>query len=109
MINLKEEIKLMDGDGDATLTLSLYQLECVQAKVEELEAFTVYANAEYRKLQAKITELTEWNGISIGLKCPACDDVGWYVAFSGEQEQCEFCYTCPDSIFNRKAALQESE
>ena len=55
--------------------------------------------------EAKVEELTEWNGISIGLKCPACDDVGWYVAFNGEQEQCEFCYTCPDSIFNRKAAL----
>ena len=62
-----------------------------------------------KELKAEVDELTEWNGISIGLKCPACDDVGWYVAFSGEQEQCEFCYTCPDSIFNRKAALQESE
>ena len=67
------------------------------------------ANRVIAALQAKVEELTEWNGISIGLKCPACDDVGWYVAFNGEQEQCEFCYTCPDSIFNRKAALKEED
>ncbi len=40
-----------------------------------------------------------------GLKCPSCDDEGFTVVQVGEddweQEQCEFCYTVPDSIFNR--------
>ncbi len=54
---------------------------------------------------------------SDGLKCPNCDDVGYSVEavqartpysdhgddFELEQVQCEFCYTVPDSIFNRRA------
>lgn len=37
--------------------------------------------------------------------CPSCDNVGWYGVsdwYTGEleQEQCEFCYTNPNSIFN---------
>ena len=47
---------------------------------------------------------------SAGLKCPNCDDVGFTVEqntshFNEEdfvQVQCEFCYTVPDSIFNRR-------
>lgn len=38
------------------------------------------------------------------VKCPNCDDVGWYVVpgrdGEPEQEQCEFCETVPNSIFN---------
>ena len=47
-----------------------------------------------------------------GIKCPNCDDVGWYVVNrcfdqpEGEQEQCEFCYTCKDSIYHRTEKLQ---
>jgi hypothetical protein len=38
-------------------------------------------------------------------RCPNCNDVGWYVVTNrstgeAEQEQCEFCYTVPDSLFN---------
>ena len=54
-----------------------------------------------RKQKKRIDELENWLKISKGLKCPACEDVGWYCGFGGEQEQCEFCYTCPDSIFAR--------
>ena len=81
MINLKEEIKLMDGDGDATLTLSLYQLECVQAKVEELERVNenhckahlmsidkideletalAVCDVPVKRLTAKVEELQKW-------------------------------------------------
>ena len=88
----------------------------LQSTVDDLNAERKEAFYDMRdlrianeELQRKLADLTECIGISIGLKCPACDDVGWYVAFNGEQEQCEFCYTCPDSIFNRKAALKESE
>ena len=40
------------------------------------------------------------------LECPNCTNVGWYIVpdhFTGEavQEQCEFCYTEPNSVFNR--------
>ena len=54
-------------------------------------------------------------GPSIALKCPLCEDVGYYVV-SGtcgepEMEQCEFCYTTPNSLFNvramREAQLKE--
>lgn len=38
------------------------------------------------------------------VKCPNCDDVGWYVVpgrdGEPEQEQCEFCEMVPNSIFN---------
>ena len=58
-------------------------------------------------LQDKIKELEGNIKGSAGLQCPACDNVGWYVGHYGEQEQCEFCYTVPDSIFKRKEALKE--
>lgn len=37
--------------------------------------------------------------------CPNCPDQGWYVvqdSWSGEplQEQCEFCWTVENSVFN---------
>jgi hypothetical protein len=41
-------------------------------------------------------------------RCPNCSDIGWYVTGSmysedgPEQEQCEFCYTVEDSLFNVK-------
>jgi len=100
------------------ISILLDENYALQAKVEELTANSVHGwrscidhiiRPDSPCPVCKVEELTEWNGISIGLKCPACDDVGWYVAFSGEQEQCEFCYTCPDSIFNRKAALKEED
>lgn len=48
-------------------------------------------------------------------RCPNCSDCGWYAVHNRntgepEQEQCEFCYTVEDSLFNVhmkvKAALQ---
>lgn len=45
-------------------------------------------------------------------KCPNCDDVGWYPAgdvYSPHQEQCEFCYTNPNSIFNKRRNSESSE
>lgn len=38
-------------------------------------------------------------------ECPNCPNQGWYVVpdpWTGEamQEQCEHCYTVPDSVFN---------
>jgi hypothetical protein len=50
-------------------------------------------------------------------RCPNCQDQGWYVVPNRntgepEQEQCEFCCTVPDSLFNVhaevKAALSEN-
>jgi hypothetical protein len=43
--------------------------------------------------------------------CPNCDNVGWYVVQNvhtgePEQQQCRFCYTEPDSVFNVVAALR---
>ena len=35
--------------------------------------------------------------------CPSCPDVGYYGVgdpYNGDFEQCEFCYTVEDSIFN---------
>jgi hypothetical protein len=44
--------------------------------------------------------------------CPNCNNVGWYVVENvntgePEQEQCRFCYTEPNSVFNVVNALNE--
>lgn len=49
-----------------------------------------------------------------GEHCPACPDQGWYVVADNrgeaQQEQCEFCYTNPRSIFNlRRAAITQAQ
>jgi hypothetical protein len=43
------------------------------------------------------------------LKCPNCDDIGYYWIGGGSEptpEQCEFCYTEPNSIFNRNQNMK---
>ena len=50
-------------------------------------------------------------------RCPNCPDRGWYVVANRntgepEQEQCEYCYTVPDSLFNviqSTDGIEESE
>jgi hypothetical protein len=40
---------------------------------------------------------------TIGVPCPNCPDRGWYTKYNEDapyQEQCEFCYNVPNSIFN---------
>lgn len=44
--------------------------------------------------------------------CPYCPNQGWFVVanyYTGEpeQQQCEFCYTVENSVFNKEA--QEDE
>jgi len=50
-------------------------------------------------------QLEDWVKLSKGLKCPSCDDTGSFPVPSDyggwEQQQCEFCWTCPESIFRR--------
>lgn len=41
-------------------------------------------------------------------QCPNCDNVGWYQVGHEENEQCEFCYTNPKSIYNVHRDLQGS-
>ena len=67
-----------------------------------LEKSTIQLKADGER----IAELEGWINVAGGIKCPACDNVGWYVGFNGEQEQCQFCYECPESIFNRQAAKE---
>lgn len=47
--------------------------------------------------------------LSTGLDCPNCDNVGYTPHQTSdndwEQEQCEFCYEVPESVFNRMLAL----
>jgi len=61
--------------------------------------FTMYEAAD------EIERMTSELDTSAGLKCPNCDDVGWYPNQISdddwEQVQCEFCYTIKDSVFNR--------
>jgi hypothetical protein len=50
------------------------------------------------------------DGEIVPLKCPDCDDVGWYAVGNSatqeyEQCQCEFCYTTPNSIFSLRLAI----
>ncbi len=43
--------------------------------------------------------------------CPSCNNVGWYTVHrhngEPEQEQCEFCYTVENSIFNIISNLEQ--
>ena len=42
-----------------------------------------------------------------GDDCPNCSNQWWYyIGWSGEQEQCEWCWTNPDSKFARKQNLE---
>ena len=49
--------------------------------------------------------LEHWIDIAGGISCPNCGNVGYtvYALPDGEpaMEQCEFCYVCEDSVFNR--------
>jgi hypothetical protein len=53
-----------------------------------------------------LTKLNEYLDIAGGISCPDCDDSGGYPVITGtgesNLEQCQFCYECPDSVFNRK-------
>ena len=66
---------------------------------------------ELRQANARVEELEGWTKVSLGLKCPSCDDVGWFPVKTDydewEQQQCEFCYTVHDSIFNRRQAADQ--
>ena len=44
------------------------------------------------------------------LKCPDCNDVGWYADGTIEptQQQCQFCYCEPNSIFNVHAMIAQA-
>lgn len=56
--------------------------------------------------------LPEQVAISLGLKCPNCDDVGWYLGVcdgDAQQIQCEFCYTVEDSVFNVRKRLEAKD
>ena len=54
----------------------------------------------------ELEEIKQWVEIAGGIKCPCCDDVGWYVGYEGEQIQCQFCYECPESVFNRNTRAE---
>ena len=91
-------------------------IEKLLARIEELEAWAIARDNEQGRqlvkrnerithLEAQIKELEGNIKVSGGLKCPSCDDTGIIAvgdnSFGWEQQQCEFCYTVPDSIFNR--------
>ena len=58
-----------------------------------------------RELHNEVAFLRHNIKISGGLKCPNCDDEGYTPEQDGYgywyQQQCEFCYSIPDSIFER--------
>ena len=83
------------------------------AKVERLEM--KYSNL-CNVLNEQTAEIERLEGevkMSGGLKCPSCEDIGWYPVQTDfdewEQQQCEFCYTIDGSIFNRRAALDKEQ
>lgn len=57
-------------------------------------------DAELCEAQAQIAMLLRAE------QCPNCDNVGWYQVGHEENEQCEFCYTNPKSIYNVHRDLQ---
>ncbi len=55
--------------------------------------------------------LARKEGDALGQHCQHCNDQGWYVVPNRntgepEQEQCEWCNTNPDSIYNRQKTVQ---
>ena len=61
MIDLEEEIKIMDGDGDATLILALYQLEEIADRIKELENDKYILVKAYNELWDETVKLKEKN------------------------------------------------
>ena len=61
---------------------------------------------EYYELCKELKLLKEDIAASRGLKCPNCEDSGGFPGYDGfgqvVQQQCEFCWTVTDSIFNRR-------
>lgn len=69
------------------------------------------------ELRNEVIKLRHQIETSGGLKCPNCDDVGFYAeaklvpGYDGEpdvdweQVQCEFCWTVDDSIFSRDNSI----
>ena len=76
-------------------------------KQQELVDMLVAERAKTERLDAALVEKEKWIEIAGGIKCPNCDDEGFKPVqdnYGGwEQEQCQFCYECQDSIFSRKA------
>lgn len=43
-------------------------------------------------------------------KCPNCPDRGWYyVGRDGEQQQCEWCWTNPNSNFSQRQDAEQKQ
>lgn len=81
-------------------------MNSIRCDKHQLPMGTSYCNlCEVEREREKVESLEEGIRISAGLKCPNCDDVGFIPVQVSEdhfeQEQCEFCYTIPDSVFNR--------
>ena len=87
--------------------------EIIVGRGDEIARLTaelkLYRTGEAYSLAAgrieKLEMLERDVGVSGGLKCPNCDDVGFSAEQDGQgewyQEQCEFCCTVEQSVFNR--------
>ena len=95
-VELSHVLIPLEGESYAEAALAVItQRVNAKNRIEELERQLAEAKAEMR----------------IALKCPLCEDVGWYAVNSKdgpEQQQCEFCYTTPNSLFNIRALPLES-
>ena len=62
-------------------------------------------------IREQLVDLQHMIKISEGLSCPNCENKGFTPEQDGfgnwYQEQCEFCYTVKDSVFNRQQSLEQ--
>ncbi len=80
--------------------------KALAADPEVLRAAVRSLGEQLIEMLEKVDELESMIKASGGLKCPNCGDVGFTPRQLNDeewfQEQCEFCYTIPDSVFMRK-------
>ena len=84
-----------EGERAASLLSSVMRMCGNKEKAERLAAAADVLGK--RCIQASIAEERS----AELLDCPNCPNQGWYMSEDGSyQEQCEFCYTVPMSVFN---------
>ena len=94
----------------------------LRIEIKHLRPSAINYAESSQKYYVELAELKQQIATSLGLKCPNCDDVGFTVedvqdvsmGLGGhgetlEQEQCEFCYAVPDSVFNRRARDEKGQ
>ena len=108
--SLNAHVAVLESD-DHEWYLQADHIEKLEAALKDSAEWGTNSLHQVGLLQERIKVLEDVLAASGGLKCPNCDDEGFTPEQDGRgewyQEQCEFCYTVKDSIFNRAIAAAD--